>query len=508
MKNVKNISEILVRGSEKGHCTCDGTRDVILPDHYGDIKKILRATGTVSRSRASIDRSGVGFECRLLVTLLFIDESDLVKTFDTSLDIVGNCPIDQPTGDMSLILTSQVESVSVKAVNPRKIGIKANVGFDFKIWSTLDTLPQMPSFFDSGTLASVEKQCAPCLYTSLAELCDQGIHASRELELDKNMPSVGEILSFSLTPEKVDLSCGARSIDCSTELAAELIYLSDDRQVCCMQKKIPITTTLDSDKVTSETAALGVCSISSSECRPIENMTGQYRAISVELKCDITVYAATAAEAEYVTDIYSTDFRTECERQTVKYSSPASLEKVSARRKISSPVDSDGSFEILSVKGSSVVTSFSDKDDGRYCYVLSTVTVILKGADGSVSSIGIPDGFEVCLPKSGEEICISLFELDNAEISDGDLSVSYSAELTLLCWENRSIDVVRKLQACETDRIVQGRPLTVYYPAPGETLWQVAKRYSIASDLLEAANHDRDVGEALIIPRRRAVEGA
>lgn len=508
MKNVKNTSEILVRGSEKGHCTCVGARDVILPDHYGDIKKLLRATGTVSRSIENTDRSGVGFECRLLVTVLFIDESDLVKTFATSLDIVGSCPLDQSAEDMSLISTSQVESVSVKAVNPRKIGIRASIGFDFKIWNTLDTLPQMPPFFDSGTLASVEKQCAPCLYTSLAELCDRDIHVTRELELDKNMPSIGEILSFSLSPEKVDLLCGDRTIDCSTELAAELIYLSDDRQVCCMQKKIPISATLDSDKVTSETVALGVCSVSSHECRPIEDMTGQYRAISVDLKCEITVYAATTAEAEYVTDIYSTDFRTECERQTAKYSSPATLEKVSMRRKISSPIDVNGGVEILSVKGSSVVTSFGDKDDGRYCYVSSTVTVIFKSADGTVSSIGIPDGFEVCLPKRGEELCISHFEFDNADVSDGDLSVSYSTELALICWENRSIDVVRKLQACETDRIVQGRPLTVYYPAPGETLWQVAKRYSIASDQLERANHDREVGEALIIPRRRAVGGA
>lgn len=508
MKNVKNTSEILVRGNEKGHCTCDGTRDVILPDHYGDIKKILRATGIVSSSRANTDRSGVGFECRLSVTVLFIDESDIVRTFDTSLDIIGNCPLDLPSQELTLISTAQLESVSVKAVNPRKLGIKASVGFDFKIWDTLETLPQMPPFFDSGILASVEKQSAPCLYTSLTELCDHGVHVSRELELDKNMLSIGEILSFSLTPEKVDLSCGDRSIACSTELAAELIYLSDDRQICCMQKKIPISATIDSDKIISETAALGVCSVLSHECRPIEDMTGQYRAILVDLKCGISVYAATIAEAEYVTDIYSTDFRTACERQKVKYSSPATLEKVSMRRQISSPIDADGVAEILSVKGSSAVTSFVDKDDGRYCYVTSTVTALVKHADGTVSSVGIPDGFEMRLPKCGEELCVALFELDDADISDGDLSVSYSVELSLLCWENLSIDVVCKLQACETDRIVQGRPLTVYYPAPGETLWQVAKRYSIASDLLEAANRGRDVGEALIIPRRRAAEGA
>lgn len=508
MKNVKNTSEILVRGSEKGHCICDGKRDVILPDHYGDIKKILRATGTLSRRIVNTDRAGAKFEGQLSVTVLFVDESDLVRTFDTSLDVIGNCPLDLPSEDLSVISTSQVESVSVKSVNPRKIGIKASVCFDFKIWSTLDTLPQMPTFFDSRTLASVEKQCETCLYTSLAELCDQGIHVNRELELDKNMPSIGEILSFSLTPAKVDLSCGDRSIDCSTELATELVYLSDDRQVCSMQKKIPISTTIDSDKVTSETTSLGICSISSHECRPIEDMTGQYRAISVNLKCDMTVYAATNTEAQYVTDIYSTDFRTECEKQTVKFSSPASLEKVSTHRKISSPVDADGGVEILSVKGSSVVTSFVDKDDGRYCYVSSTITALVRRADGTVSSIGIPDGFEVSLPKGGEELCVALFELESADILNGDLSVSYSAELTLLCWENRSIDVVRKLSACETDRIVQGRPLTVYYPAPGETLWQVAKRYSIASDMLEAANRDRDVGGALIIPRRCAAEGA
>lgn len=508
MKNVKNTSEILVRGSEKGHCIFDSARDVILPDHYGDIKKILRATGTVSRSSVYTDRSGVGFESQLLVTVLFIDESDLVRAFDTSLDVAGNCTLELPAQDPSIISVAHVESISVKAVNPRKLGIKASVGFDFNIWSTLDVVPQMPSFFDSETIKSIEKQCTPCVYTSFKQTTDRDLRISRELELDKNMPSIGEILSLSVTPERVELRCGDRSIDCSCELDAELIYLSDDRQVCSMQKKLPVSTTVDLDGVTSDTAAFGVCTVVSRECRPIEDMTGQLRAISVDVKCDVTVYAACTASSEYVTDIYSTAFRTECERQAVKYSSAAGLEQLSARRKISSPVDCDSATEILSVNGSSVVSSVSNRDDGRYAYISSTVTVVLRRADGTVLSVGVPDGFEMHLPENGEEIGSAHFEFDGAEISDGDLSVSYSTELTLLCWEDMIVNVVRELKSCETDRITQGRPLTVYYPAPGETLWQVAKRYSVASDMLEAANRGRELGEALIIPRRRAVEGA
>jgi LysM repeat protein len=37
------------------------------------------------------------------------------------------------------------------------------------------------------------------------------------------------------------------------------------------------------------------------------------------------------------------------------------------------------------------------------------------------------------------------------------------------------------------------------YPAPGETMWSIAKRYGVAASALEAAN--RDAGRVVVIPR-------
>ena len=156
----------------------------------------------------------------------------------------------------------------------------------------------------------------------------------------------------------------------------------------------------------------------------------------------------------------------------------------------------------------SAVTSFARKDDGVYAFVSSALTALVRKEDGTVTSVGILDGFDVRIPDCREQLANIVICKTEAGTTDGNLYINYEAKLSLLCWDDMQIEAVGKVRAGEADRIVQGRPLTVYYPAPGETLWQIAKRYSVTEQTLEAANHTRENGDALIIPRRRVGEGA
>jgi hypothetical protein len=57
-----------------------------------------------------------------------------------------------------------------------------------------------------------------------------------------------------------------------------------------------------------------------------------------------------------------------------------------------------------------------------------------------------------------------------------------------------AIDFGDPLPVCESPA-----GMILCYPSPGETMWSIAKRYSVAASALEAAN--RDAGRVVVIPR-------
>lgn len=505
LNNKKNSGVILSRGSERGRCLCEAARDVILPDLYGDIKKILRATASLGPMNIGVERSRVAYDGALVCTVLFIDETNIPRSFDVRLDLSGSTPTDDGIDERNVAYTASVESVSVKAVNPRKLGVRVTVGVDMKLWNSVDVEPTMPDCFDAESIGSVERRSQECVYSCLCDLSERDLHIRREMSVPKHLPSIGEIVSFDVAPEPMSVHVENGNVECSCVLDAELLYTADDGSVNIISEKLPINSTIEADGIEQGAPAIGHCLVSERECTTVEDMTGQRRSVSIDVKYALSATVARSFSTDYTTDIYSTDFYTESDRQRVKYSSSATAEQLSVTRRISSVVEKGTDACIMSVSGSCTLASTSDREDGRYGYVSSTITVLLKGSDGGLFSIGIPDSFEVKLPMHDEQLGNLSFKLVSDDVREDSIDLSYEVELSLICLDNNNVEIVSALRAGESDRIVQGRPLTVYFPSAGETLWQVAKRYSIAAEVLESANHGRDVGEALIIPRRRAL---
>lgn len=506
MKKPVLDKQIWTRGSERGNVGCECTKDVILPDMYNDIKRILRSDVSLRPGNTSVDNSKFSWDATLFCSILFVDENDEIKNVDVIIDCSGGCQLDQDNSRISFVALPYLESFSVKAVNPRKLGVRARVGVNMKSWAGQLPDPELPDFFNEDDRLSVETRKCECRHMVMVCAEERDVTVNEDIILDKLLPSVGEMLSCSVTIGPLDLRSGEDAVAYSGEAKVGLVYLSDEKKLTVTERKVNISGTVDAQGVSPDAVLLATAFVGKHECQTSEDMSGQNRIVSVDFCYDVFVSAACPVSADYVTDLYSTDFRTENNLQIYKCSTEAKNEELSVKRNCSSPFD--GSGEILSVSAVSAVTSFARKDDGVYAFVSSALTALVRKEDGTVTSVGILDGFDIRIPDCREQLANIVICKTESGTAEGNLYINYEAKLSLLCWDDMQIEAVGKVRAGEADRIVQGRPLTVYYPAPGETLWQIAKRYSVTEQTLEAANHTRENGDALIIPRRRVGEGA
>lgn len=502
MKNQQSEREIRIRSSEKPGSGCDCSKDVILPDTYRDLKKILWFGGELHPEQVYMEGNKAMYEGVLNCSLLFVDEEDKVRSLTLPLEYKGSCPTDGEGDRITPIAIPVLENLSVKALNPRKLGIKAKITPGIKCWSAAASDPAFPDFFTEEDLDRVESQTSTLRYMSPRTIWERDVSLSEDFVLEKNQPSVDEILLCRPTVQTASVRAGDGSVEYKGEAVCEIVYLADDGQIVFCKKTIPISRILDAPGAAGDSSLIAKVYVDSAECSPTEDMNGQYRILSLDLSLDICLICANVAESEYVTDLYSTAYVTENQYSSLAPSSPPRMhdEVISRKITLESPA---AAADPVAVYGSARLGTASPKEDSVGQNVVLNLCVLYRDDSGQIQSENLSESFELPIPATSERFGSVCLQSANVKTDGGAPAVACELRISLICFDQQPISAVGQVKGSQSDRITSARPLTVYYPAPGESLWQIAKRYQISRAALEAANRGREPGASMIIPRRQ-----
>lgn len=499
MKNQMIEKEIWTGGCEKTG-GIDITKDVILPDLYRDMKKILWYTGSLHPDSVYMDNTKATCEGTLSCTILFLDEEDQVRCMKTSLDYSGSVTVEGAGAQCRILSLPVLENLSIKALNPRKLGVRGKISPGIRCFTAVDSQPIYPDFFGNQELSSIESQQATVRQMVPVGVWERELTVSEDLALEKNLPSVEEMLSCTASVNTVSARAGDGVLEFKGEAHIEFSYLADDGQIVFQNRTLPVEQMVQAEGVDGSSEVLAVAYVKSAECTPAEDMSGQYRILGIDLTYEICGICGTPAETQYVTDLFSTSYLTE--NRCVNYNCATNQRTLSQTfsRKVSMPCEDKGVPG--AVYGSAVMGSIQYREEDTGVRLTVNLTVMFCDKEGKGTSASLSDSFDCSLPPCKEMMGAATIQNPVAKQEDGNLTVSYDVKLGLLCWDTARIAAVSEVRSAESDRIVSARPLTVYYPAPGENLWQIAKRYRISRASLDAANRGREQGQAMIIPRR------
>lgn len=499
MKNQMSEKEIWTGGSEKaGGIEC--TKDVILPDLYRDMKKILWYTGSLHPESVYMDNGKASYEGTLACTVLFLDEEDQVRCMKTSLDYSGAVSVDGAGAQTRILSLPVLESLSIKALNPRKLGVRGKISPGIRCFTAVDSEPDYPDFFGNEDLACIESQYATLKQMVPTGVWERELTVSEDLALEKNFPSIEEILSCVASVDTVSVRAGDGVLEFKGEARIEFAYLADDGQIIFQSRTLPVEQICQAEDIDGSSEVLAVAYVKSAECTPAEDMSGQYRILGLDLTYEICGICGTPMEIRYVTDLFSTSYLSE--NRTANYNAATDQRTLSQTfsRKVSVPCEDKGSP--AAVYGSATMGSAQYREEDTGVRMTANLTVMLCDGEGKLTAVPVSDSFDGSLSPCKEMMGTATIQNPVAKLEGGSLTVTYDVKLSLLCWESARITAVSEVHSTESDRIVNARPLTVYYPASGENLWQIAKRYRISRSSLDAANRGREQGQAMIIPRR------
>ena len=175
-ETIRSDYEVMLQRSVQ-NAGCDLQKDMILPDTYGDMKKILATTVKLSPHADSIESDGVSYSGVLSVTVMFLTEDGEVASLPVECDYEGRVPMPFGEGTVRVASFPSVENPQSRLVNPRKIGIRARIRPNLYVWEDFDTALGYPDSVSDEDRLTFEERLRRIRYFSAESYRAEGVES-------------------------------------------------------------------------------------------------------------------------------------------------------------------------------------------------------------------------------------------------------------------------------------------------------------------------------------------
>lgn len=474
----------------------DIVKDCIVPDTYGDVKKILATSARLSPHAENPEEEGVVMSGSVTATVLFLTEEGEVGSLSVESEYESRVAPTAQNGFVHIHSFPILENLQGRLINPRKIGIRAHVKPNLYVWEDADTLPRFADSVTDEDRMTFEEKTERIPYTAIESFSAEGVESGDDLTLDAPYLPIHKLLleNVSFSSVSAEAREGAVAVNANAELTVWYLGKGEEGSypLCLYRHSLPISTLIECDGVKEGQTVTASLYWEEGSFAPAENEQGEERV----LECDITygVRVMTVSEkVGYCTkDMYSTRYES-----TLTFGECRVAQKM---EKTAASLFARSSFPLkegaVPLGASCVLKQYhvEPSDDMRavFCGTCSA-SVILKQPSGicGVETVEIPFSTALSIAYDKEREYAVLPSLGAAETKavGEEVTVSLSLSCTVLSFESARVSAVT--EALLTAEYGQGQKgFTVYYPGAKETTWDIAKKYRVREEDLVFAEGD------------------
>ncbi len=500
------------------------SNDFILPDRFPDVKKLLRVKAIPYVTSRYVQGKRLEITGDVKYSVLFCADGDSGEELHCAhFSAEWRCDIpDIGDGEnLEISIVPHIASQASKLPNPRKISLRTTVSTDVKISMPISCAPKCEGDFKKGGEPATEKLwkdfTAKCERTFMSE----PLTVSDVIESDVHQPQIDAIVDcdgcirfYEVKPAKTG---GHLNISMKGELIVSCLYKALNEEGCyrSFTRKIPISSTVDADEYADYFASCDEKSIEAYALADITEMTstvgengyGERRCVDISATADITLHLMGNESVSVCTDSYSVDFETECSFKEFACESVGkvllqnfSVGETLPRDEVKLPVNVVVIDQFIELSPGTVTV-----DRGRATFGADgMISCIYTDGNGSfyAADFKVPIRFDanagnIKLPVN--YLCSMTPSDLRISLSSDRISVDFEVSLSAEIFSREHTKILDTLHILEKKPpVIDGTSLTLCYPTPGDTLWNIAKRYNTTVNAIDSLN--KGGGRALLIP--------
>lgn len=482
--------------------------DISLPDYCPEIQRILKCTVCPEITGVQNNQGRVTADVNAVVRILYVGDNGKISGYEQSYPVQKFIESSKITSDSAVNVTVKTDYVNCRAVNPRRIDIRAMMSFCFKAVKKRDE-----EILCSADGAGIQTLMNEHNFASLTGVCERPFNIGEVIEIPGDKSAASQIVNISACAVSSETKIINNKALIKGECIVKIYYIGDESgAIESVEHSMPISQIIELDGINENSESVLKLGISSCEGILKADSSGDMRLI--DLNARLTAYLAAFEETPLtlISDAYSTEFEV---RNT-----PKSIDVLSFNGSFDTSFTNKVVLEsigvsvdcVLAVWCSDLRYSFAAKEDK--CAVSGTylATIVYRDSENQAGVIQKPVDFDyaVKMKDKAERIaCQGAAQISACSCAvTGDSRLELKTEL-LVSGLILSSSIRKYIGSIEisgdTDKREKPCALTIYYCEKGESLWNIARKYGTTVDaVMQENNIDCDVTEnagMMLIPR-------
>ncbi len=464
--------------------------DILVPDTKPDITRVLSADARIELSEQKIEENKIAVRGITYFKILYVSEKEEqpLYSIDSSAEFKQDIDIEGINAEMQAQVIAEVEHVDFVVNNERKVGVKAVINLHGK--GIEERTAEIAQDVEGPEDIQVLKETFQ--YTDIVGVSKTETLIKDGFELGEDEYEIREILKWdaAVSEKGIKIADGKIIVDGMVNL--ELLYIDEeyDNQLKTIKREIPFTHIVDITGVLSDMNYKLKFSINELYHDIKENIRGEKKIVELEGIIKVESKVIDTQSREILADTYSLSKELGISREQIGLEKNVGINKVNAlvNETLDMPSEHLPISGVFSVGVKPFLTDYNVAADNVTAEGILEVTVLYKTAEESQALYSLTEEipfrhyieFENSDLKEGAEAEIDLFieEVDYSVV-DGE-QVEVKVNMGILCevFHTEFLDIISGVEEAEEEIDLKSRPsLTIYYIQPGDTPWEIAKKY-------------------------------
>lgn len=483
-KDAVNTKELFYEGSLEQMIETE----VNLPEYYCDVVKVLKCTVNPVIVSTQVSGDRIIIEGSAKFCFMFLGEDNQVYSYESSYPFSKNTEIRDLDEQYSVVVDARTDYVSCRASGKRQITGNATISVSLKVYR----VRSMEIVTDCSIKGIQMKKKEICPY-SFMKVEQKGFTVNDTCEIQKTGGGIKRIVKSDTNAFITDVKTINGKMMISGEMQVKsLAVTNDDCDIVAVTCIIPFSQIFELGCVNENS----ICDVSVKVNSVDAELQGsENTAIAYNIKATALITIGEVKCIEAVSDAYSTAKATETKQLS------GNLKVIKSRGTEPYVFKSEAAvadLEIGRIIDISVVgLKKSVRTDGSKAFVYGSVEIgmLYAYSDGRINYAEKSVSFEY---EKDTGLRAGSFECDaNAEVSGVshnhasadklELKVELSISLTVL--EIEMVDVLSDIiETGDSDAKHKPASLVIYFSDPGESIWDIARKYNTTVEKIAVEN--------------------
>lgn len=479
--------------------------DFVVPDIKPDILNTIHTNGTICIYKKEVMDGKVRLDGCINAYIMYLadDENSSVRSLNTTLEFSQTIDFDIVKVGMILNENVNLKNIECRVINGRKINVKAIMDIELKIASNeeIEFVKEVNDIKDIQLLQN---------NLNLNSLLGTGftkVYAKDTLVID-SIDNLAEIMKVNINIINKETKISYNKVLVKADACVKILYRTEDNRICSISNLIPIMGFIDMADVTDENLCDVKYQVKNLLVKP-NNIEEHSIYVEAELEINCMVYQT--RQVNIIEDLYSPSVNLEYKQKQIRAISQKEILKDTCNIREKQFITEIGNRKIYDVDVKPIITNQTILNN-RIMFEGEVELNFLFDADNSsrmsTKNLVLPFNFNMdCMgvtSTSQIETNVEVELQDFVVMSDENIDIKIDLGFTINLSNNRSINVIQEINVDET-RNLERHSLIIYFVKPGDTLWNIAKKFHSTVANIANINGIEDenkinIGEQLFIP--------